>query len=221
MISSTPLSVGPLSTPQADDRPRAYHTGCVRLATNIVLLWMATEGEEPRSGRSVRDCLANPGRLGLGQRWRVLSSVLRPRLLAHFRQHDFFGTHVERGVPLRSSHIAGGHVRVELVTKWSSNGEAEQLADEESLTHCIAFDQPSDSAFPDHVHRLDALHCPPPTLKRRAPLGQPCSLLQPGGPARRGYLSSDIGAGEHDGASIIFGNSLRFSTLTFGPDTMS
>jgi len=54
---------------------------------------------------------------------------------------------------------------------------AEQLRNEERLTECIAFDHPSRSPFPDHIHRLDALQCPPRTLKRAVPFGQPDTLF--------------------------------------------
>jgi hypothetical protein len=35
--------------------------------------------------------------------------------------------------------------------------DAEELIDEENLTQSIAFDQPWNSPFPDHVHGFNAL----------------------------------------------------------------
>lgn len=56
-------------------------------------------------------------------------------------------------------------------------GHAKQLGNKESLTKCITFDHPSDSALPDHIHRFDALQCPPRTLKRAVPFGEPDAFL--------------------------------------------
>jgi len=55
--------------------------------------------------------------------------------------------------------------------------EPEQLADEVSLADGIPFNQPSHSALPDHVHRLDSLQRPPRTLKGSIAFGQPNSFL--------------------------------------------